>query len=121
MKHYLIVYLGCLLILSARLSFSQISTNGVVDINPYAELQPDLIEGISALPAMGDPVIRHVYFIDRHILAVTIDERAIIYANLKPYIKKEGERNDYLEKGSTDSEQGHQDARKKDGKTDCDG
>lgn len=83
--------IGCLLILLSSVALGQISTNGIADINPYAGLQPELIEGVSALPATGDPVIRHICFIDRHILALTIDERAVIYANLKPYTKQAGD------------------------------
>jgi hypothetical protein len=71
--------------------YTQISTDGTVDINPYAGLQPDLIQGVSALPATGNPVIRHIYFVDRNILAITIDERAIINSNFKPYIQQAGD------------------------------
>jgi hypothetical protein len=53
MKHHLSVFLGFLLILSARVSLSPISTNGVVDISPYAGLQPDLVEGASARDYFG--------------------------------------------------------------------
>ena len=80
-----------LIIVSNPDLFSQISTDGTVDINPYAGLQPHLIDGVSALPATGPPLIRHIYRVAPNILTLTIDERAIINDNYKPYTKLEGD------------------------------
>ncbi|GJM29643.1 MAG: hypothetical protein DHS20C17_22780 [Cyclobacteriaceae bacterium] len=54
-------------------------------------MQPDLIEGVSALPATGRPLLRHVYLVDRNILALTIDEQSVIYGNLRPWIRQKGD------------------------------
>ena len=74
-----------------KLSFAQFALNGTVHIFPYQGLQPQLIHGISALPAVDKPLIRHVCLVDKHIVALTIDEQAVIYNNLQPYKKEAGD------------------------------
>ena len=71
--------------------FGQVALDGSVDVNDYAGIQPDLIKGVSVLPATGQPLIRHVYLVDKNILALTLDEKTIIYSNLKPYHPMEGD------------------------------
>lgn len=69
-------------------SFSQVSLNGTVDVNDYAGMQPGLVEGISSVPAAENPLIRHLYMVSPDILAIVVDEQAIIESNLKPYHKQ---------------------------------
>ena len=76
------------LLLPSTEVLSQIALNGTAQINPYEGLQPDLIDGVSALPATGSPLLRHVYLVDRNILALTIDEQSVIYGNLRPWVKQ---------------------------------
>ena len=71
--------------------YSQIALNGTAHINPYEGLQPHLIEGVSALPATGNPLLRHVYLVDENILALSIDEQSIIYGNLRPWNRQPGD------------------------------
>lgn len=73
-------------------SYAQIAMNGVAHKHPYAGLQPEFVRGVSALPAVDKPQLRHIYMVDKHILAMTIDERAVILDNLKPYLPEPGDR-----------------------------
>lgn len=70
---------------------AQVALNGTVQIIPYQGLQPELIEGVSALPAFETPLIRHVCLVDKNILSLTIDEQAVITNILQPYKKEPGD------------------------------
>lgn len=69
----------------------QTALNGTVQMKKYAGVQPELVKGVSALPATSNPLVRHVCLIDSNIVAITIDERAVILSNLKPYEKQKGD------------------------------
>lgn len=71
--------------LSVTSSFSQISLNGIVDVNDYAGSQTGLVEGVSTIPATGKPLVRHVYMAGPDVVAIIIDEKACILSNLRPY------------------------------------
>ena len=77
-----------ILILSVE---GQVALNGTSEFFPYHGLQPQLIEGVTALPAVDEPLLRHVYLVDKNIVALTIDEKALIFANLKPYAPQVGD------------------------------
>ena len=66
-KHTLSITL-MILVFSVQ-TFAQIALNGTAIKHPYAGLQPDLIDGVSALQATGDPLLRHVYLVDKHNIA----------------------------------------------------
>ena len=72
-------------------SYSQVSLNGIVDMNDYAGSQPGLIKGVSRVPAKEKPLIRHVYMVSHDMMALIIDERACITSNLKPYQKQDND------------------------------
>lgn len=72
-------------------AIAQMALNGAVQVIPYQGLQADLIDGVSALPASNDPLLRHVCLVDKNILALTIDEQAIIFNKLQPYAKEPGD------------------------------
>lgn len=92
MRHSFITFLFVtVFILLPGASYSQVALNGTVDIYPYVGLQPQLINNVSALEAVDKPLLRHVYMVDKNIVALTIDEKSVIYANLKPYVKKEND------------------------------
>jgi len=75
----------------ANLATAQLALNGTVQITPYQGLQPELIEGVSALAAYEKPLLRHVCLVDQNTLALTIDEQAIITNILLPYKKEPGD------------------------------
>jgi endoglucanase len=72
-------------------STAQIALKGAVEIFPYEGLQPHLVKGVSSQHAIGKPLLRHVYMVDKNIVALTIDEKAVINSNLKPYEKQKGD------------------------------
>ncbi len=72
-------------------NLGQIALNGAVELKQYQGLQADLIEGVSALPANDNPLVRHIYLVDKNILALTIDEQAVNFNNLEPYKKQDGD------------------------------
>ncbi|MDA3824101.1 MAG: glycoside hydrolase family 9 protein [Bacteroidales bacterium] len=87
MKIHPIVLAVALLFLSCQIQ-GQVALNGIAHKLPYAGLQPELISGVSALQATGKPVLRHVYLVDKNILALTVDEQAVIQSNQKPFIRE---------------------------------
>ena len=66
-------------------SSAQVALNGIVHHQYYAGTQPELVSDVSSLPATGSPQIRHVWLANKHIMVITIDERSVIHANLRPY------------------------------------
>ncbi|MFW5773957.1 MAG: glycoside hydrolase family 9 protein [Tangfeifania sp.] len=72
-------------------STAQIALNGAAEIFPYSGLQPELIKGVRPQHAVEKPLLRHVYLVDKNVVALTIDEKAVINSNLKPYIKQKGD------------------------------
>lgn len=78
-------------ILCLSQSVAQTALNGIVHHQYYAGAQPDLVSGVTSLPATGHPQVRHVWLADKNILTITIDERTVIHSNLKPYETREGD------------------------------
>ncbi len=72
-------------------SLAQTALHGIVHHQYYAGAQPDLVMGVSSLPATSKPLVRHVWLADKNILVITIDERSVIHSNLKPYEPREGD------------------------------
>lgn len=72
-------------------SSAQTALNGAVNHQYYVGAQPYLVSDVSSLPATGSPLIRHVWLANKNILAITIDERSVIHANLRPYEPKIGD------------------------------
>jgi hypothetical protein len=70
---------------------AQVALNGAAKIFPYEGLQPHIVKGVSSQHAVGMPLLRHVYMVDKNIVALTIDEKAVINSNLKPYEKQKGD------------------------------
>ncbi len=66
-------------------SSAQLALDGVVHQQYYVGAQPDLVSEVSSQPATGKPLIRHVWLANKNTLAITIDERTVIHANLRPY------------------------------------
>lgn len=91
MKNLLQLSFACIFTFCVTQPFAQIALNGTVQIIPYQGLQPEIIDGVSALPATSKPVLRHVCLVNKNILALTIDEQAVIYNKLQPYNKEKGD------------------------------
>ncbi|MFC2091016.1 glycoside hydrolase family 9 protein [Bacteroidota bacterium] len=70
---------------------AQVSLDGVAFKLPYSGLQPEMIDGVSALPAIEKPLLRHIYMVDKNVIAFTVDERSVILSNLKPYKAETGD------------------------------
>ncbi|MDX1285826.1 MAG: cellulase N-terminal Ig-like domain-containing protein, partial [Draconibacterium sp.] len=87
-KYGVLLFIFCILF---KLSSSQFALNGTVQIIPYQGLQPELIEGVTALPAVDKPLLRHVCLVNKNIISLTIDEQAVIYKSLVPYKKQTGD------------------------------
>lgn len=68
-----------------------ISLNGIVYKSDYAGSQPDLVQGVSPVPATGNPLIRHAYMVSPNIIGLVVDEKACILSNLKPYQKQKND------------------------------
>ncbi len=68
---------------------AQVALNGAVEIFPYTGFQPGLVKGISMQHAVDQPLLRHIYMVDRNIVALTIDERSVINGSLIPYKPQE--------------------------------
>ncbi|MCF8226857.1 MAG: glycoside hydrolase family 9 protein [Bacteroidales bacterium] len=83
--------LSLLFILLPFAMHAQFALNGTVKMLKYAGLQPDLTQGVSALPVTGKPLVRHVCLVNDNVVAVTIDERSVILSNIKPYVKQPGD------------------------------
>ena len=85
MKFFGCLYIICVLFIPSNNISAQLALNGTVQHQYYVGTQPNLVSEVNALPATGDPRIRHVWLANKNILVITIDERAVIHANLKPY------------------------------------
>ncbi len=70
---------------------AQLALNGTVHHQYYVGAQPDLVSNASPLPATGKPLVRHVWLANKNIVAITIDERSVIHANLTPYDPQVGD------------------------------
>ena len=71
---------------------SQTAKSGIVHIPPYTGAQPELIQGISIEPAVRQPLVRHVYRVAPNILAITIDEKAVLTQPVRRYIPQPEDR-----------------------------
>ncbi len=65
---------------------AQFLTEGAIDYEAYRGAQPEIIEGVSVEDAIGNPLVRHLYFVNSNILGLTIDEKAVIRSGLLPYV-----------------------------------
>lgn len=87
MKSARTILLLLTLLLPSATASAQVALNGIANHNPFMGLQPELIEAASALPAIREPLVRHIWLADTTLLGITIDERAVLLDNLKPYTK----------------------------------
>lgn len=80
------------LLLTVSTATPQVALNGIANHAPYMGLQPELIDGVTALPAIREPLVRHIWMVDTDLLGIAIDERAILLDNIKPYEKQRRDR-----------------------------
>ena len=91
MKYYFLNVVTVFVLFSAFAVTAQVALNGAVEIYPYNGLQPELIKGVNAQHAVDEPLLRHICLVDKNIVALTIDEKAVINSSLKPYEKQKGD------------------------------